>query len=169
MSLDIDNSKPSISSISLQEQQKRIVLQQEDITKLQTNINQNSTVGEYESDGEFKSDYERHIDTNTDHLDIEDNNHYQKTLKIISVKKRDDGRFGLNAQSSTIGGFPYTVYGNRLRVDIGSSKRKKSFVIEDPDVWKWLIIRNPRIRNQRIKAIQSGRRTYACVQRVCTY
>ena len=68
--------------------------------------------------------------------------HYHRALKSITVNKRGDDRFGLDAQSSTIGGFPYTVDGNRLSVDVGT-KSNKFFDIEDPDVWKWLIIRNP--------------------------
>ena len=66
-------------------------------------------------------------------------------LKFISVNKRGDDSFGLDVQSNTIGGFPYTVDGNRLSVDVGT-KSNKFFDIEDPDVWKWLIIKNPLTR-----------------------
>ena len=131
MLVDIDSNEPLIS---LQKQQEQIV--QHDITKLQADINQHSTVTRFKSSGDHDSD------TGTDLLDIEDNNRYHKAIKTIPVYNRDDGKFGLNVKSNTIGGFPYTVTGNRLSVDVGA-ETNKIFDIEDVDVWKWLIIRNP--------------------------
>ena len=127
---DIDSNEPLIS---LQKQQEQIV--QHDITKLQADINQHSTVTG------FKSSDDHGSDTGTDLLDIEDNNRYHEALKTIPVYNRDDGKFGLNVKSSTIGGLPYAVTGNRRSVDVGA-ETNKNFDIEDVDVWKWLIIKN---------------------------
>ena len=71
-----------------------------------------------------------------------DDNHCHRTLKAVPRNLGGSGRFELHAQSSTFGRFPYTVYGYRLIVGVGT-KKTKFFDIEDPDVWKWLIIRNP--------------------------
>ena len=54
--------------------------------------------------------------------------------------------YKVGVKKRTISGYTYTVDGNRLIVDVGAGKRKISFVIEDPDVWEWLIVKNPKLK-----------------------
>jgi hypothetical protein len=74
---------------------------------------------------------------------------YQKTLKSIPAYTRGDDRFGVDVNKKTISGHTYTLDGNRLIVDPGVGKRKIFFDIEDPDVWKWLIVRNPKLKTYK--------------------
>ena len=57
----------------------------------------------------------------------------------------EDGDYlGLNSKKMTIGPYTYTVKGNLFTIVDPKSKRKFEYKIEDADVWKLLIMYNPK-------------------------
>jgi hypothetical protein len=166
--LDISSSSSSNSS----RRRKKIAQQhEENMTKLEGDINRHNPDNDNDTDDDNENstdDNDHDNDTEPDLPTIEhpkplsvvsnygrqlehftnaseNKTLYDKTLKNIrAYLYAYDDKFGLDVNNRTISGYSYTIDGNRLKVDIGPSrKRKKSFVIKDPDVWKWLIIRNP--------------------------
>ena len=104
---------------------------------------QHTKIKQFNAGNEFESVNGHGNDTEMVFIDIEDE-FYHKALKSVPANNRDDGSFGLDVKNHMISSYSYTIDGNRLMVDMEPSrKRKKSFLIEDPDVWKWLIMKKP--------------------------
>ena len=131
MNCILDNASSSLST-SPQHRQKDII----------TNIKQQHKIDGANSDSDTvianDDEHDHHDDAET---------HYHSALKF---KTPGDNGFGLDIRSSTIGGMPYTVHGNRLIVDVGTGSNKV-FDIVDPDVWKWLIMKNPTLKLRAYK------------------
>ena len=63
-------------------------------------------------------------------------------LRQIPKRKRDDGMFGIDWNTQTLGGYPIAVDNDHLSVDMQDGK-KHQFEIKNPGVWKLLLTQNP--------------------------
>ena len=63
-------------------------------------------------------------------------------LRQIPKRKRDDGMFGIDWNTQTLGGYPITVHNDHLTVDTQDGEEHK-FEIKNPGVWKMLLMQNP--------------------------
>ena len=68
---------------------------------------------------------------------------YRATLKMIPLKDRDDGTFGLNTDTQKIGDYAFTVDGNLLKVINDDDADKREYVIDDIQVWIILLAKAP--------------------------
>ena len=67
---------------------------------------------------------------------------YLDAVASVPVRARDDGVFGLNVDRQTIGGRPFYVEGNTLKVE-NDDDTVTTFVINDINVWKLLLTMRP--------------------------
>ena len=66
---------------------------------------------------------------------------YRQALQQVPRKDRDDGTLGLNTTTHTIGDYIYDVEGDMLKVHRDGDQEQ--FVIEDLELWKLLLVKNP--------------------------
>ena len=75
---------------------------------------------------------------------------YDHILSSIPPKQRDtDGLLGLDSENNLIGGRSYTVNDNILSVE-KEDGTNISIPIQDPDVWKILLLRNPKSQTNKM-------------------
>ena len=151
--LDIGSS----SSSSTRQRQHKIAKHRENLLDLDTEIkNDAKFIGDDDDDDDVEEDevppienpkpiqttkYRKHR-KQMRHINNPVDNSYTKALQSVKSNYRGDGYFGLDVKKKLVGGLPYNVDGNRLSVDVGSGK-DKVFQIDDIDVWKWLLLKNP--------------------------
>ena len=68
---------------------------------------------------------------------------YKNALRSIPIKSRDDGVFGLNDEDKRIGDYSYFVNGDTLHI-IDHKKEIKTFVIDDYNLWRLLLVQRPK-------------------------
>lgn len=75
---------------------------------------------------------------------------YDHILSSIPPKQRDtDGLLGLDSENNLIGGRSYTVNDNILHVQ-NDDGTNISIPIQEPDVWKILLLRNPKSQTNKM-------------------
>ena len=69
---------------------------------------------------------------------------YLAALKMIPLKDRDDGTFGLNTDTQKIGDYAFTVDGNLLKViNDDDDADKREYIIDNIQVWMILLAKAP--------------------------
>ena len=80
-----------------------------------------------------------------DDVDVEDDDGESLyEMYVAAPGSKEYGYLGLNSKKMTIGPYTYTVNGNQLIITDPKSKKKFEYKIEDADVWKLLIMYNPK-------------------------
>ena len=78
---------------------------------------------------------------------------YITALASIPTKSRDDGIFGLNAETGRIGDYSFFVNGNSLFI-MDHGDLVKSYVIDDYELWQLLLVKRPNDIGLKLKDIR---------------
>lgn len=74
---------------------------------------------------------------------------YREALNSVPIRRRDDGMLGLNTEKHSIGDYIYEVEGNVLKVH--HDGEQKHFEIDDLELWKLLLVKNPQSIRLKLK------------------
>lgn len=109
----------------------------------------------YKNDDDDTHEIDETNDDDNDEKVIKDDRYdlYEDALNSIPARSRDDGVFGLNTKTKQIGDYTFIVDGNTLYTT-DSEGQVKSFVIDDYDLWRLLLVKRPNDIGLKLKDIR---------------
>ena len=127
------------------------------VVKVNTSTSTDENTVKNKLDEDKKYDKDEPYD-DSDELDDETVNDdpgdlYMDALASIPQKSRDDGIFGLNVQTGRIGDYFFVVNGNTLYI-MDDGEILKSYVIDDYDLWRLLMVKRPNDIGLKLKDIR---------------